>query len=248
MAVDTAVTPVQATDLASATAPVHDMSLSSLFLNADPIVMLIMLLLMLMSVISWGIIIDKVMTFRNLTAKTNRFEQEFWSADALDKFHERIKKRKAMHPIAAVFNAAMEEWFRSRAGAGKPANSELHISLKDRMSQMMSVTRNRELERVEAGLAFLATAGSSAPFIGLLGTVVGIMNSFTSIAGANNTSLAVVAPGIAEALFATAIGLFVAIPAVIAYNKFSQDLARFAGRLDDFSTEFNTLLARQITA
>ncbi len=248
MAVDTAVTPVQATDLASATGAVHDMSLTGLFMNADPIVMIIMVGLLLMSVISWGIIIDKMLTFRQLNFKTNKFEQEFWSAEALDKFHERVKKRKSMHPIAAVFNSAMDEWFRSRAAGNKPANSELHISLKDRMSQMMSVTRNRELERVETGLAFLATAGSSAPFIGLLGTVIGIMNTFTAIAGANNTSLAVVAPGIAEALFATAIGLFVAIPAVIAYNKFSQDLARFAGRLDDFSTEFNTLLARQISA
>ena len=112
----------------------------------------------------------------------------------------------------------------------------------------MTITRNRELDKIEGGLSFLGSAGSSAPFIGLLGTVIGIMNSFTSIAGAQNTSLAVVAPGIAEALFATAIGLFVAIPAVIAYNRFSQQLARFAGRLEDYSSEFSALLSRQTGA
>lgn len=255
MAVDTAVTPVQATELAGNTAGAlgatggagHDMSLLGLFMNADPLVMIIMLGMLLMSVICWTIIIDKVFTFRNLFQRTSKFEQEFWSSDALDKFHERVKKRKAMHPIAAMFNAAMEEWTRARATSPRP-DSALQLSLRDRMAQMMSVTRNRELEQVESGLAFLATAGSSAPFIGLFGTVIGIMNTFTSIAGSNNTSLAVVAPGIAEALFATAIGLFVAIPAVIAYNKFSQDLARLTGRLDDFSTEFDALLARQLNS
>lgn len=244
--VDTAVTPVQATEMAgNATGAVaHDMSLIGLFMNADPLVMLIMVGLILMSVISWAIIIEKFMTFRQLEQKTTRFEQDFWSAEALDQFHERLKKRKSSHPIAAVFSAAMEEWARSRGRAAP--QGEIKIELKDRMAQMMSVTRNRELNRIESGLGFLATAGSSAPFIGLFGTVIGIMNSFTSIAGSQNTSLAVVAPGIAEALFATGIGLFVAIPAVIAYNRFSQDLQKFTGRIDDFSTEFHTLLSRQM--
>jgi biopolymer transport protein TolQ len=243
MAVDTAVTPVQATDVAGTAAQAaHDLSLVGLFSNADPLVMFVMVMLLLMSVVSWGIIIDKMLTFKTLRVKTSRFEQDFWSADALDQFYEKVKKRKSLHPMAALFAAAMEEWARARGG--RPG--ELQENVKDRMAQMMSVTRNRELDQIEKGLPFLATAGSSAPFIGLFGTVVGIMNSFTSIAGANNTSLAVVAPGIAEALFATAIGLFVAIPAVIAYNKFSQDLLRFGGRLDDFSVEFNTLLSRQV--
>lgn len=246
MPVDTAVTPVQAADVAGTAAAAHDMSLVGLFMGADPLVMLIMALLILMSIISWGIIIEKFMLFKSLSTKTSRFEQEFWSADALDQFWEKVKKRKSLHPIAAVFNSAMEEWTRARSTERRPAGGDLQISVKERMAQMMSVTRNRELDQVEKGLAFLATAGSSAPFIGLLGTVLGIMNSFTSIAGNNNTSLAVVAPGIAEALFATAIGLFVAIPAVIAYNKFSQDLLRFGGKLDDFATEFNTLLSRQV--
>lgn len=242
--VNTAVTPVQAAEL-SGTAN-HDLSLIGLFLNADPIVQAIMALMILMSIICWAIIIDKWLTFRSLMNHTNRFEKDFWSAEALDQFYDKIRKRKSLHPIASIFASAMEEWQRSR----KPgrAGGELSIAVKDRMAQMMNITRNRELDKIEGGLGFLASAGSSAPFIGLLGTVIGIMNSFTSIAGAQNTSLAVVAPGIAEALFATAIGLFVAIPAVLAYNRFSQQLARFAGRLEDFSSEFSTLLSRQTGA
>ncbi|MBN66738.1 MAG: protein TolQ [Rickettsiales bacterium] len=244
---ETAVTPVQATELAGTVS--HDTSFLSLFINADPIILLIMLLLIGMSIVSWGIIFEKIMTFRNLQYKTDKFEQEFWQADALDQFHERVKKRRS-HPMASVFLTAMEEWFRSknspRSGGGSVTKYDLQISLKDRIGQMMSVTRNRELDKLERGLSFLATAGSASPFIGLLGTVIGIMNSFRAIAGSQNTSLVVVAPGIAEALFVTGIGLFVAIPAVIAYNKFTNELSRFAGRMDDFSTEFNTLISRQI--
>lgn len=223
-----------------------DLSLIGLILHADPIVMAVVFGLVVMSILSWGIIIEKVMAFRTIRERLNAFEHDFWSADALDKFHERVKKRKAKHPIANVFMAAMDEWFRSKNADKHVLSSEFKVNMKDRIAQMMSVTRNRELDRMERGLGFLATAGSSAPFIGLFGTVIGIMNSFRAIAGTNNTSLAVVAPGIAEALFATAIGLFVAIPAVIAYNRFSNDLARIASRLDDFSTEFHTLLSRQM--
>lgn len=238
---ETAVTPVAATELAGNTT--MDVSLIGLFLNADPIVQAIMTLMLIMSVISWAIIIEKWVAFNQLKVKTDRFERDFWSAEALDQFFEKIRRRKSLHPMASVFHAAMEEWQRSRRSPRGKA--ELSIDLKDRMAQMMAITRNRELDKIESGLSFLASAGSSAPFIGLLGTVLGIMNSFTAIAGAQNTSLAVVAPGIAEALFATAIGLFVAIPAVIAYNRFSQQLARFAGRLEDFSTEFSALVSRQ---
>lgn len=243
--VDTAVTPVNSVELAGNAA--HDnLTLIGLFLGADPIVQAIMSLMIIMSLISWAIIIEKWMLFRNLKAKTQAFEQEFWSAEALDQFHDKVKKRKSKHPIVNVFQAAMEEWQRSRKS--KRSGGEITTDLKDRMGQMMAIARNRELDRIENGLGFLSSAGASAPFIGLLGTVIGIMNSFTAIAGAENTSLAVVAPGIAEALFATAIGLFVAIPAVIAYNKFSQNLSRFAGRLEDFSTEFHALLSRQVGA
>jgi biopolymer transport protein TolQ len=227
-------------------------SLLDLFLNADPIVMLIMLIMAGMSVFSWAIIFDKYMTYRQILGRSENFENEFWSADALDKFYDKIKKRKSKHPMALMFTAAMDEWFRSKnnerlvRGSGSGNTGELTITLKERMLQQMVVVKNRELERLERGLGFLGTAGSSAPFIGLLGTVVGIMNSFRAIAGAQNTSLAVVAPGIAEALFATAIGLFVAIPAVMAFNKFNGELNRLAGKLEDFSMEFHTLLSRQL--
>jgi biopolymer transport protein TolQ len=263
MTVDTAVTPVDATALAGTTAPVmNDLSFIGLFMNAEPVVMVIMFLLLAMSVISWAIIIEKYMAMRSLMERTNAFENEFWSSDALDKFYERLKKRKARHPMAVMFSAAMDEWFRgrtaektsssgssSRSGFGGPSSSgDLHVGVRERVAQMMAVTRNRELERLEKGLGFLATAGSSSPFIGLLGTCIGIMNSFRSIAGSQNTSLAVVAPGIAEALFATSIGLFVAIPAVVAYNRFNGELNRLAGRMEDFAVEFQALLSRQTEA
>lgn len=229
-------------------------SMLDLFLNADPLVMLIMLILAGMSITTWAIIFDKTMVYRQILGRSENFENEFWSADALDKFYDKIKKRKSKHPMALMFSAAMDEWFRGKnnervvrgMGTASSSGTELSITLKERMMQQMFVVRNRELERLERGLGFLGTAGSSAPFIGLLGTVIGIMNSFRAIAGAQNTSLAVVAPGIAEALFATAIGLFVAIPAVMAFNKFNGELNRLAGKLEDFSMEFHTLLSRQL--
>jgi biopolymer transport protein TolQ len=147
--------------------------------------------------------------------------------------------------MAIIFVAAMEEWLRSKTTVNTPLQG-LKLSLRERVVQVMQVARNREIEHLESGLGFLATVGSSAPFIGLFGTVWGIMNSFQAIAISKNTSLAAVAPGIAEALLATAIGLFAAIPAVIAYNKFSNELARFSNKLEDFSTEFDTILSRQL--
>ena len=230
----------------------HDLSLISLILHAEPLVLFIMLLLIAMSVMCWGIIIEKFMSLRSVNDKTSQFENEFWQTDALDRYYEKVKKRKSKHPLALMFSAAMDEWLRSKSqerivpGGSSRSSGDLSISTKERIVQMMAVTRNREMERLESGLGFLATAGSSAPFIGLLGTCIGIINSFRSIAGSQNTSLAVVAPGIAEALFATAIGLFVAIPAVIAFNKFNGELNRLAGKLDDFSTEFHMLLSRQL--
>lgn len=249
------VTGVNAADVAGTVAgtaaSAHDMSLISLITHAEPLVLAIMLGLIGMSIACWAIIIEKIMALRTVRERTNQFENEFWSTDALDKYYERIKKRKAKHPLALIFSAAMDEWLRSRGQerivpGSRSTSSDLSISVKERIVQMMAVTRNREMERLERGLGFLATAGSSAPFIGLFGTCIGIINSFRAIAGSQNTSLAVVAPGIAEALFATAIGLFVAIPAVIAFNKFNGELNRLAGKLEDFSTEFQMLLSRQL--
>lgn len=256
------VTGVNAADLAgtvAGTAPgAPDMSLIGLIIHAQPLVLIIMLGLIGMSIACWAIIVEKYLALSRVNDRTSQFENEFWSAEALDKYYERVKKRKSSHPLALMFTAAMDEWFRSRnktqdrvmpgrsSFGGSSSSGEFNISVKERIVQMMAVTRNREMERLERGLGFLATAGSSAPFIGLFGTCIGIINSFTSIAGSQNTSLAVVAPGIAEALFATAIGLFVAIPAVIAFNKFNGELNRLAGKLEDFSTEFQMLLSRQL--
>ena len=244
--VNTAVDPVQAADVVSGAAPVtHDMSFVGMFLHADFVVQIIMGMLLVASFWAWATIFDKWMTFRSIKAKAIKFESDFWASEALDKFHERVKKR-ANHPMAVIFVAAMDEWFRSKIRDISAANLAQKLGIRERIHQIMIVTRNREIEKLESGLGFLATIGSSAPLIGLFGTVLGIMHSFTSIAASKNTSLVSVAPGIAEALFATAIGLFAAIPAVIAYNKFSGELEKFEGKLEDFSVEFNMLMSRQI--
>ncbi len=244
--VDTAVDPVAATQLAGSV-PAHDMSAWGMFTGADIVVQAIIVLLLLASFWSWAIIFDKWSSYAGANRKARKFENDFWSADALDSFYNKLKKKRVRHPMAQIFMDAMDEWFRSREdGSGLAKKTMFKLGTLERIDQIMGVTRNRELDRMERGLGFLATVGSSAPFVGLFGTVWGIMNSFQSIAISKNTSLAVVAPGIAEALFATAIGLFAAIPAVIAYNKYSNELDKFAGRLENFSVEFSTLLSRQI--
>jgi biopolymer transport protein TolQ len=243
----TAVAPVSSSDVANlaVAAPMHDGSFLGIFLHADFTVQIVMALLLFASFWSWAIIFDKWITFRSIQRKAAKFEADFWASEALDKFHERIKKR-ANHPMAIIFTAGMEEWFRGKIRDLSHANLSQKLGVRERINQIMMVSRNREIEKLENGLGFLATVGSSAPFIGLFGTVLGIMHSFSAIANTKNTSLVAVAPGIAEALFATAIGLFAAIPAVIAYNKFSNELDKFSGKLEDFSVEFNTLLSRQI--
>lgn len=242
--VSTAVQGVDAATLAGSNPVLNDFSILGMFMQADWVAKSVMILLLMASFWCWAIIFEKYFLFRNVKAKATRFENDFWSSEALDKFYEKSKKR-ANHPMAIIFVAAMEEWFRSKNNGTQPSQG-LKLSLRERIVQVMQVARNRELEHVESGLGFLATTGSSAPFIGLFGTVWGIMNSFHGIALSKNTSLVAVAPGIAEALFATAIGLFAAIPAVIAYNKFSNELVRFSNKLDDFSTEFDTILSRQL--
>lgn len=250
--VDTAVSPVAAADVAGNVAATSaDMSMWGLFLHADWVVKLIIIGLLLASFWCWAIIFDKYLTFKNAKSKGERFEREFWQADELDGFYDRVKKKKGGHPFANVFLAAMDEWYRSQQqqganSSGKTGPLNQRMGMRERMFQVMMVTRNREMDRIAKGIGVLASVGSSAPFIGLFGTVWGIMNSFQSIALSKNTSLAIVAPGIAEALFATAIGLFAAIPAVIAYNKFAGELDKMDGRLEDFSVEFNTLLSRQL--
>ncbi|WP_408902307.1 protein TolQ [Roseicella aerolata] len=220
----------------------HDLSLWGLFLQADWVVKLVMLGLLLASVWVWAIVFEKVTSLRRANRAADEFEDAFWSGGSLDDLY-RKEGDQPSHPMAAVFVSAMREW---RRGAQRLTGSELVAAgLKERIERSMAVTVQREMERLERWMVFLASVGSVAPFIGLFGTVWGIMNSFAAIAGMQNTNLAVVAPGIAEALFATAIGLVAAIPAVLAYNKINTDLARYAARLEGFAAEFGGILARQ---
>ncbi len=218
----------------------HDMSMWGLFMQADIVVKAVILALVLASVWCWAIIYAKSRSFKSLNSKANKFEENFWSGEALEKLYDRIKQNPA-EPMARTFCAGMQEW---KLSAQSDESGDLSASLPQRIDRAMSTTINREVNVLERYMTFLATVGSTAPFIGLFGTVWGIMNSFAAIANSNNTSLVVVAPGIAEALFATALGLVAAIPAVVAYNKFSTDLQRYADRLDAFSSEFSSILGR----
>ena len=222
----------------------HDLSLWGLFLQADWVVKLVMVGLLLASVLVWAIVFDKLAALRRANRSADSFEDEFWSGGSLDDLYRR-EGQQPEHPIAAVFSAAMREWHESSSGLRGAGRALAAAGTQERLDRVMTVTVQREMDRMERWMVFLASVGSVAPFVGLFGTVWGIMNSFAAIAGMQNTNLAVVAPGIAEALFATAIGLVAAIPAVLAYNKLSTDLARFAGRLEGFATEFGAILSRQ---
>jgi biopolymer transport protein TolQ len=234
--------PLQTTTLTGAVSP--NLSMFDLFLQSDSIVKLVMLILLIASFWSWAVIFDKVLRLRRLQRAAASFEDTFWSGGSLDDLYDRVGTRPA-DPMSAVFGAAMREWRRS-AAKGLLGTPGMRSSLQQRIERVMNVTVGREMDRVERFMSFLATVGSTAPFVGLFGTVWGIMNSFQAIAASKNTSLAVVAPGIAEALFATALGLVAAIPAVVAYNKLATDLGRYAGRLEGFATEFGAILSRQL--
>ena len=222
----------------------HDLSMMGLFWEADLIVKAVMITLMLASVWSWAIIFGKRSNLKRLNRKANIFEDSFWSGEPLDKIYQRVKNSKP-DPILATFSAGMEEWQAGVAG-GMPVKESMQASLYQRVERAMNVAIGREINALERGMTFLASVGATAPFIGLFGTVWGIMNSFASIAATNNTSLAVVAPGIAEALFATALGLVAAIPAVVAYNVFSNGINRYADRLEAFTDEFLAILSRHL--
>lgn len=220
------------------------LSVIDLFMHADIIVKCVAIILVLASVWCWAIIFEKKATLGKLNRRANKFEDAFWSGEPLDKLYQRIKK-SPHDPMLKTFSAGMEEWQNTVSG-GMPDRDNLQASLRQRVERAMSVAISREMVRLERGMTFLATIGSTAPFIGLFGTVWGIMNSFNSIAHTNNTSLAVVAPGISEALFVTALGLVAAIPAVIAYNGYSSKLDKYAGRLDAFVNEFSAILSRHL--
>ncbi|HSI39171.1 MAG TPA: protein TolQ [Xanthobacteraceae bacterium] len=221
-------------------APGADLSLIGLFLQAHFVVKLVMAGLIIASVWVWAIIIDKTMLFIRAKRQMDSFEQAFWSGQNLEELY-RTLSAKPTHSMAAIFVAAMREWKRTYEGSTRSL-----AGLSQRLDRVMNVTISREVERLESRLLVLATVGSAGPFIGLFGTVWGIMTAFQSIAASKNTSLAVVAPGIAEALFATAIGLVAAIPATIFYNKFVSQVNRQALRLEGFADEFSAILSRQI--
>ena len=221
----------------------NDFSIFGLFLQADLVVKSVMVLLVFASLWCWVVIFDKVLKMRRLKDQATAFEETFWSGGSLEELYDRIGNRP-VDPMSAVFSAAMREWRRSSARAG--GGAALRVTLQERIERVMEVSLGREMERLEKYMPLLASVGSTAPFIGLFGTVWGIMNSFAAIAAEKNTSLAVVAPGIAEALFATALGLIAAIPAVLAYNKISNDLSRYSNRLEAFTGEFAAILSRQL--
>jgi biopolymer transport protein TolQ len=224
-------------------APVaHDMSMIGLFMQADWVVKSIMIALLLLSIACWAVILSKLATYAAARREMKRFDRIFASGEPLTAIYQRIKDLPR-HGLGAVFAAAMEEWNASHAdNAANPSG------LQARLRIVLDTTIAAEIERLDRYLSLLATTGSAAPFIGLFGTVWGIMNSFTAIAAAESTSLSVVAPGIAEALFATAIGLVAAIPAVIAYNKLSGDSGRLVTRLEAFADRVSVLLSRQLDA
>jgi biopolymer transport protein TolQ len=236
---------VDATQIAPAPgmAP-HDFSVVGLFMQADIVVKGIMIGLLLWSIWSLAIMFEKWLRLRTLNARAEKFEDAFWSGGSLDVLYERVAK-KVRDPMVATFVAGMREWKLASERNGGTAGG-LYGNLQQRVDRVMAVTIGREMAQVEKYMNVLATAGSTATFVGLAGTVYGIMSSFTSIAAEQNTSLAVVAPGIAEALLSTLLGLVVAIPAVMAYNKFASDIGRYGERLDGFSAEFSAILSRHL--
>jgi len=230
---------VEAVELAGS---VPDFSIIGMFLQADFVVQTVMIMLLTASVWGWSIIFNTQSRVKEARGKADGFEEVFWSGNSLDELYSSIRTAPD-HPMAAVFVAAMREWQRS---LGASTSGVDKVTVQDRITKVMHVTTSREMDRLEGQVGYLATIGSAAPFVGLFGTVWGIMNSFKSIALASDTSLATVAPGIAEALLATALGLVAAIPAVIAYNKLSTDLGRYASRIEGFADEFAAILSRQL--
>ncbi|MDA9752679.1 protein TolQ [Candidatus Pelagibacter sp.] len=217
----------QAVGLASNT----DFSLVSLFLRADIIVKSVMIILVAFSIYSWAIIFDKIRMFRKINKSAEEFEEKFWKSKSAETFYNNLPSA-TNDPMAEVFKSSMQMVMKSRSKS----------NLSERLEGVLEANIEKQMTNVDKNYTFLATVGSTAPFIGLFGTVWGIMNSFQSIAISRNTSLAIVAPGIAEALFATALGLLAAIPAVIAYNKFSNDSKKYSQKLENFSKRFISII------
>ena len=222
-------------------APMGQISIWHLALNASFVVQIVMVGLALASIWSWAIIFEKLYLYRRTRAANDRFEQTFWSGQSLEDLYLTLGPR-SHSGLAALFMAVMREWKRSQEAAVRAGFQ----GVQKRIEKVMDVQIQKEMGNLEARLLFLATVGSATPFVGLFGTVWGIMTSFQAIANSQNTNLAVVAPGIAEALFATALGLLAAIPATIFYNKFTADTAKIGARLENFADEFSAIISRQL--
>ncbi len=235
---------VESVGALGALATQSEFSLWGLFLQADIVVKSVMLFLAAASLWSWAIIFDKILRIRSLTKRAEKFEEKFWSGSSLEELYDRVGPRPP-DPMSSIFVAAMREWRRSSSKnkEGKPENI---AGLGPRIDRVMRISLEREMDQLQSRMTFLASTGAVAPFVGLFGTVWGIMNTFTAIGASSDTSLATVAPGIAEALFATALGLVAAIPAVIAFNSISSDMNRYALRLENFAGEFGAILSRQL--
>ena len=210
-----------------------DFSLLQLFLRADFIVKSVIIILIAASIYSWALIFDKYKLFKKITKSTTTFEEKFWKSKSAESFYNSLTNRDK-DPVANIFQSAMAELIKT-----KSKSSSVQAA---RVTRVIEISADREIKLIEKHFTFLATVGSTAPFIGLFGTVWGIMNSFQSIAISRNTSLAIVAPGIAEALFATALGLLAAIPAVVAYNKFNSDSKKYSARIENFSKRFLSII------
>jgi len=217
----------QAVGLASNT----DFSLLQLFIRADIIVKSVIIILIAASIYSWAIIIEKIKLFKKINISSEEFEERFWRSKSAETFYNSLSK-EIDDPMTLVFKDSMSAMLKTKS----------KTNLNERMSGMLESNIEKQMSRIEKSYTFLATVGSTAPFIGLFGTVWGIMNSFQSIAISRNTSLAIVAPGIAEALFATALGLLAAIPAVVAYNKFNSDSKKYSQKLESFSKRFLSII------
>ena len=217
----------QAVGLASNT----DFSLLSLFLRADFVVKTVIIMLIVCSIYSWAIIIEKFKLFKKINLESEEFEEKFWRARSAETFYNSLPV-SVENPMASMFKDSMQTLLKTKSKS----------NLNERMRGMLEVNIEKQMAKLDKGFTFLATVGSTAPFIGLFGTVWGIMNSFQSIAISRNTSLAIVAPGIAEALFATALGLLAAIPAVVAYNKFNNDSKKYSQKLENFSKRFLSII------
>ena len=210
-----------------------DFSLIQLFLRADFVVKSVIIILIAASVYSWALIFEKQRLFKKIEKSTSNFEDKFWKSKSAENFYNNLTNR-GKDPLTNIFQSAMVELLKTKSKSSSVQSA--------RVSRVLEISGDKEIKSIEKHFTFLATVGSTAPFIGLFGTVWGIMNSFQSIAISRNTSLAIVAPGIAEALFATALGLLAAVPAVIAYNKFTSDSRKYSGRIENFSKRFLSII------